>query len=374
MRSWLTTLLLLGLMLGVPTAGAHGDFTLNRGADGWEFDSPGDRVQAEAVVEEPGEHYQWKLTAQEGLERLEGEITVPVGYFDVERRRQVVPETGEGLFVEVNDPGLVDEGENPGRLLNITSEGDGDFVYHLSFPVQAATGEAELSLRRDVTPPQTTVGPVQNVTHRSFYVETNTSEPAWGVLWVRPADAPPEDAVEHRTQTPSFLQRFPIVGLRPATEYVFHVETRDWAGNEAPSESHNLTTEQRVVGPSPQILSVRPEPDAVLNGPPEAIEADYDAVAGGFGPRGVRLFVDLEEVTNQATIEGDSLRYVPPEPLEPGLHAVRLELENTENGEAFERWEFTVQENAESPAPWAVVLLLGAIVGMSLRRRSRRTP
>ncbi len=369
MRTWPTTLLLLGLLLLFPAAGAHGDFTLERGEQGWEFTSPGDDVHAELVDEEPGEHYRWNLDVDEGIERLEGDIQIPAGHFDVARPRQVVPETGQGLFMEVQDAGRVDEGKNPSRLVNITGQEDGAFVYHLAFPVDPETGQAQLSLTRDVDPPGSTLGPVQNVTHNSFYVATNTSEPAWGVLWVRPADAAPDDAVQHPTQTPSFDQRFPIVGLKPETEYVFHVEFRDWAGNVASSGEHNLTTEPLVIGPSPRILSVDPEPGAALNGPPDAIEAEYDPVAGGFGARGVRLFVDLEEVTSQTEIGNDSLRYVPREPLDPGLHVVRLELENTERGEAFERWEFTVEENAESPLPLIEWVLVCTIALALLRRR-----
>lgn len=328
--------------------------------DGWAFSSAQENVAGELIEQESeaGERYLWSLESESG--RVVGEVVIPGGHFDVAWPRQVVPMVDGAFFTEAPNPQGVDEGQNPYHVLNITSGDDGGFTYRLGFPLSSESGAVELLLQRDVEPPSYQIGPVQNVTHNSFYVETETDEPALGTLWIRPVDADPEEAVRHVTTSPSFTQKFPTRGLQSNISYVFHVELTDWAGNVATSHAVEFETNERIVGAAPLIHSVSPGPDAVVQGSPEAIEVQFDAVDGEIGPDGARLFVNLQEVTSRVTVDPQGLRYVAEVPFEPGQHVVRLELANTAGGESEKRWSFTVAEGQVSSAPFAV--LLAAVV------------
>lgn len=375
-RAWIwASLVCFGLLVS-PGAVAT-DFRIERGEDeqgedGWRFSSEQGNVAGELVEAETGEHYAWEL--ESGLDRLVGEVVAPAGHFDVERRRQVVPRVDDALFSPVSSPDRVDETENPSRVVNITRLEDGTFVYRVAFPGNADPDFMRFSLERDVDPPAHGIGPVQNLSHNSFYLETETDEPALATLWIWRSDAEPGDAVEHPTQTPSLTQRFPVRGLQPETGYRFHVAFEDWAGNAVDSEPVDLTTAAQVVGERPVIHRVVPEPDAVLPEPPEAIEAEFEPVDGTFGPEGVRLFLDLDEVTAQATYDEEGIRYAPSDPLEPGPHVVRLELVNSAGGETDMRWEFTVSgvESDETPAPVGSIFLTGMVVLFVLAVKRRR--
>ncbi len=357
---WLVAVCLFIMLM--PSATAT-DFEIERGEQDWVFTSQDETVAGEldeeASIEE--EHYVWLLGS--GLDRLVGEIVVPAEHFDVERSRQVVPMVDETFFSHRSTPQRVDEAENPSRVVNITTGEGGDITYRVAFPGDPDS-ELKFSLTRDVAPPGFEVGPVQNVTHNSFYVETETDEPALGTLRVWRSDEASSDAVEHPTQTPSVTQRFPIRGLQSDTGYRFHMVFEDWAGNQIESDAVDLTTASKDVGESPLIHRVSPEPDATLDEPPESIEAEFEAVEGSFGSGGVRLFVDLDEVTAQSTFDEERIRYAPSEPLEAGGHVVRLELVNSAGGEADMRWEFTVDEpeSVETVLPITVVLFTGAVV------------
>lgn len=356
---WLVAVCLFIMLM--PSATAT-DFEIERGEQDWEFTSQDETVAGELVEAETGEHYVWEL--ESGLGRLVGEVVVPAGHFDVERKRQVVPSVDGALFSPLSTQDRVDEAENPSRVVNITHSEDGSFVYRVAFPGAPDSDPMRFSLDRDVEPPAHEVEPVQNVSHNSFYVETETDEPALGTLRIWRSDAESSDAVEHLTQTPSLKQRFPIRGLQSDTGYRFHVTFEDWAGNKVESRVVDLTTTAQLAGERPVIHRVSPEPDAVLSEPPAAIEAEFEAVNGTIGSNGVRLFVDLSEVTAQSTFDEERIRYAPSEPLDPGGHVVRLELVNSAGGETDMRWEFTVgePESDETPLPFTVVLLTGAVV------------
>jgi hypothetical protein len=294
---------------------------------------------------------------------------VPGGHFEVERPRQVVPMLEGLLFTEMGHQDGVDEAVNPYRVLNITGTGDGGFVYRVSFP--ASSDGSEFTLTRDVTPPAFQLGAIEDITHNSFYVETTTDEPALGVLWIERADVEEPRTVEHRTSSPSLIQKFPIRGLFPDTPYRFHVEFHDWAGNTAVSDWVEFTTAPRLIGESPVIHGVFPEPNATLAGPVDAIEASFDPVGGAFADGGVRLFVNLQEVTSETQLSSGGLRYAPEGGLEPGMHVVRLELLNTANATAELRWTFTVEEvemEALSAVPVSLVLLLVMVASVVSRR------
>lgn len=356
------------LFAGATSASAM-DFRLEHTPDGWQTVEQGDGVLVVLEDGEASERYQWRISTTDGTNRLVGEVEVLTSHFDVERERQVVPLVDEQLFSEVPSTQNVDQGVNPYRVLNITRHDDGSFTYRLSFPVNEQDGQAVLLLERDVTPPGHTVGEVQDITYNSFFVQTTTDEPAYAVLWIRPADAEPDAAVEHRTTTPSFTQNFPVVGLQPETEYVFHVEFMDWAGNKATSADVAIKTAPLIIGESPQILSVHPEPDSRFDVPPEAIEATFDPVEGEIGQGGVRLFVNLQEVSWDVALQPGIVRYVPAEPFEPGEHVVRIELTNTVNGEASMRWSFIVEESQTAPHPAVVIVPPVLLAGLVVARR-----
>jgi hypothetical protein len=322
-------------------------------------------VEAELLEETPGESLAWRLTTASPA--LAGSVASD-GYFAVERARQVVPEVRDTeererwrFLTEVDEPDPAG-----GYAVNLTLEGTQARVA-LAFPVNGST---ELRLTRDVASPGFTVGPVQNLTHQSFYLETTTTEYARANLVVRPAGGGEE--IPSPTVLYSLLQRFPVQGLRPDTAYVLRVEFEDWARNAARSPDQDLRTLPAPVLPAPVVTAREPAPDSILPGPVDRIAVNFTGPAPA-SVADVRVFVDKVPTSEGLALQPGRLEVRLRAPLGPGPHSVGVELTSEQGGTAVERWSFQVAGAA--PGAPATLALLGAAGALaSERRRSARRP
>lgn len=354
------------VLLVAGTAGAAEDFRARVAPGEVSFDGPG----IVAVLEEQGpDVVAWRLRTN--LTSPEGVVEVR-GWFSVDRPRQVVPESRTAgapdadwhQFIEVAAQALADR---PAGARNVNLSGEArNLTLRLALPVNAATGEAGLRLRRDVAPPVFALGPVQNLTHIGFYLETTTDEPALATVLVRPAAGGEE--VPLPTTSASRLQRFPVQGLAPNAAYLFRVTFQDWAGNSATSADVPVHTLPAPVRPAPRITARTPEANATLPAPVALVAVAFEGPAPR-GLDGVQVFVDktAQARANMTLLPGRlEVRLAPP--LGPGAHDVGVELTSAEGGLTVERWAFTVAGATPLPGPaWAALALAAA--GALARRR-----
>lgn len=324
-----------------------------------------------------GERAAWTLNLTASYTTIE--IRVAPEAFEVARTKQLVPHLlldarepscvrtacEYTLFEEV--PGLdVRNVDGPARIANVTDE-DGARVLRLGVPGPV---NATLSLERDVEPPQFTLGEPENVTHIGFLFVTRTDELALADLQIREAGSTGE-LVQNPTAVPHVLQRFPVQGLDADTPYEFRLVFTDWAGNVATSELLSVRSAPAPVVPAPAVTPLSPAPNETVEAGAVVIRARIDTPDAPLADGGIRLFLDLREVTSDLRYEGGVLTYAPTTTLLPGKHRVSVEVVNTMNGKGDARWSFDVagaeSTARETPLPVAVVVLALALV--ALRRR-----
>lgn len=348
----------LAVLLALAPAAAAEDFRVTL-VHGQAPRFEGAAVEAELLEAGPG-RVEWRLRSAAAW--LEGTV-LSEGWFEVERPRQVVPESRTPgaldddwhFFHEVRDPGA----PGPDRLVNLTGQGSAATL-RLGFPVN---GTAWLRLTRDVEPPGFTLGDPTNVTHFAFHLVTTTTEHALGDLRIRPAAGGEE--VPHRTTILALLQRFPVQGLDPDTAYVFDVAFTDWAGNAATSPPVAVRTLPAPELPKPVVVERFPPPGAILGEPVALIAVAFTGPAPR--PDGIAVFVDKLAVREGIALNGSRVEVRLAQPLGPGRHSVGVELTSAEGGTAVERWSFEVARPA--PGPAGAALLLAAAAVLAVRRR-----
>lgn len=320
-----------------------------------------DRVTVDGY--ELGERYNWTVDVQGNYTVVE--MRVHEG-FDVDRARQLVPWIDGGHFVELSERNVSDV-DQPATVFNLTSEEHG-WTYDLGLP---GPGTVNLSLVRDVTPPDVTLHPVRNVTHFSFDTKTSTPEAAMATLVLERPDGTEREQPTRRPGTP---QRFPVQGLEADTRYSFFVRVEDWSGNEATTPTVNVTTQPAPDPPEPTVQPVRPAPNStVARTVGIVVEASIIAEDSPIAPGGIQVFFDKERIDrSNLTIEPDRVIYTVPGPLEPRPYSVSVEVPNEAGGTGVARWSFTVQGEAPQQSPpvgvGALLVALAATAGLAGRR------
>lgn len=348
--------------LAQPAPGEDFRITLAAGAAP-RFEGVG--VDATLVVNSP-DQLEWRLATAK--ERLLGAL-VSDGAWPVERPRQLVPEArASGIpdddwhfFTEVQD---VTDSAAWARVTNISAEGK-RVAFALAFPVNTTLHEAGLRVTRDTAPPGFTVGPVADLTHFSFYLETTTTEYALANLVIR--ELPAGEPVPNPTSVFARLQRFPVQGLDADADHAFHVEFTDWAGNTARSPDQRVHTLPRPVLPAPVVTAREPPPNATLAAPVRQVALNFTGPPPRW-PGGVAVFIDKLPVHEGVSLGPGRVEVALPRPLGPGPHTVGIELTTPEGGLAVERWGFEVA--APTPLPALTVLAALGLAAASLRRRA----
>ena len=338
----------LALIVALPTAAAADDFriTLQSGDDP-HFEGTG--VTATNVSHEPGQADAWRLTTAKT--RLVGTV-VSDGYFAVARAHQIRPEADGQYFVEIAGPDVESTG---GRawVTNLSKDGS-KVTMRVAFPVDG--GSTLFKLTRDVTPPGFTLGPVSNISWQGFYTETHTNEYARGNLLIHPAAG--GEPVQNPTPEAALLQRFPIIGLRPETDYVYHVEFEDWSHNLNTSEDRTVRTLAKPVVAAPTITAREPPPDATLSQPVSLIAVNFTGPAPPT-PEFVTVFVDKAPFMRPFTVLDGRIEIHLREPLGTGRHSTGFELRTAEGGQAETHWQFTVAGGSPGMPAWAFLLVVG---------------
>jgi len=350
---------LLGLAGAAAAADADFRITLQAGAEP-RFE--GTSASGVLVEEAAGEHLAWNLTSAKP--QLLG-VVVADGYFAVARPEQVYP--GIDPHYDLHDAPLdeVMAADHGTRLVNATRDATGLTMW-LTFPV----GENQtLALTRDVEPPGFTIGPVQNLTDHSLYLETTTTEYARADLQLQPAEG--GDVVRNPTAQSALLQRFPITGLRPDTSYTAWLEVWDWSGNRARSANFTFHTLPKPVLPAPVIGALEPAPGATLNAPVSFLAVNFSGPAPREG-EGVAVFVDATAVRQGLTLLPGRLEVRLATPLGPGPHRVGVELTSAEGGMSEARWSFTVRGAGAPGLSGAETLLAAGLVAVGLALSRRR--
>lgn len=338
------------------------------GVDVYPDRAPTTNASERVVLEgyEPGERYNWTVTVADEYDVLD--LTVHDG-FDVDRARQLVPLLDGEHFVELHTVNVT-EVDQPAKVFNLTSTEDG-WRYRLGLP---DPGPKNLTLHRDVTPPTVEMGPVRNVTHYSFDVQTSTSEPALAELVLEKPDG------TNRTQptpSPGIWQRFPVQGLEPVSTYRFHVEVWDWSGNRAETGEETVTTAAEPIPPKPTVEVVRPAPNATVPGTDGVVlEATFESPDSPVPADGFAVFFDKREVDHRnVTVDGNTVQYVVEGPLTPRMYFASVEVTNEAGGTGIARWSFTVEgtPQADSPLGLEVALIaLAAVAGLGRAAGVRR--
>lgn len=328
-----------------------------------QYEGPADL--ARLVEADAGERFAWNVTLTKEYTLAEFVIE---GAFDVERAKQIVPtlrvaHEDYDLFFEVGRDVSDIDGVPRYGLYNVTSDG-ARHTLRLGIPgpregFPSGPYDATLALTRDVQAPTVAPGPIQNLTHRDFYVEATTSELATVDLVV--CCSPRGDEVHNPTPVLHVLHKFPIQGLDAERDYTLTYVATDWAGNQASLAPQTLRTPAKPIVPVPIVSPRAPPPASVVASAP-TIEATIDARATMDGGS-IRLFLDKREIASDLDFDGAVLRYAPPSPLAAGLHSASVEVVNAVGGSARAAWTFEIGPvpaalaiTPLAPAPGAAVL------------------
>jgi len=365
--------LLLLVLLAAPLASAQPsgaiDATITLAPDAPPaLDAPPGLVRVNGST--PGERYLLDLA----LTREYTTFEVRASGFALERPRQLVPSL---LVAEDRYPlfhpfpnAEIWTADGPANVFHVSGSGDA-LVLRLGV---AGPRNVTLALEVDRAPPSYTLGERQDLTHIGFYQETRTDELALADLQVRRVGA--RDWVQNPTPEYHVLQRFPVQGLDPETEYETRVVFVDWAGNEVVSPVERFTTPPAPSVPAPSVRIVSPAPNATVAPGAVVVRATIEENVSRVAPQGVRLFFDKREVpAEQLRFESGDVVYVPTTTLLPGKHSVSVEVTNEAGGRGEARWTFEVEgARAQTPMPALGALVACALLAalardMSLRRR-----
>lgn len=96
----------------------------------------------------------------------------------------------------------------------------------------------------------------------------------------------------------------------------------------------------------PVINGLQPAPGSVLNNAAPAIGGAYSDSGEGIDAASIRLYVDDEDVTSQAAVDGATAAYTPAAKLDDGMHTARLVAADTVGNASEQVWTFTVTSPA----------------------------
>lgn len=315
------------------------------------------------VSSQQGEAYAWTVNVTNASMTMD--LVLEEG-FDVDRPRQLVPKVNGSHFTEHRGPDL-DATPEASPSFNLTRENQ-TWVYKLEIP---GPGEQNLTLERDIQPPDVGIDPVENVTHYGFDVTTRTPEPAMGELVL---ERPDGTTRTQATPTPGTPQHFPVIGLEENATYAFHVEVWDWSHNRARTDPQTVETLPAPNPPGPVLEVISPLPNqTVPAGEDVVIEVGFQAPEGSVNPAGINLFFDKEPIPSKdLEVRQDRLRYLVEGPLEPREYAISVEVPTEEGGLTVERWSVSVEDPGEAQAPFPGLSTLAALAlaGSAMRPRT----
>lgn len=360
-----------GPWIGPSTAAEDGpDITITLSEDG----APRQEGQAGWFTldeQERGVHYAWTMDLPDGYVVVD--VRIPHGLFDVDRPQQIVPMVNVSashypLFNKFPRDDLWNA-DAPAQVYRYIEDGDAT-VLRLGFPGPL---NGTFTLSRDTEPPVFEIGPVEDLVHRGFYQETTTDELAKADLRVRPVEGGLER--ENPTATFAYLQKFPVHGLDPETEYEVWIIFEDWAGNTARSDTYTVTTPPRPMAPPATITPLAPQPNATHVAPDVTIEVAIEAETRA-SVEDVRLFIDARQVDPTWDRAEGLLTYAPAAPLEEGRHRVSVEVTDAHGNVQHRQWAFWVgpgPADTEAPAP-PLLFLAVALLALVAFARARRAP
>ncbi|HVL88151.1 MAG TPA: hypothetical protein VM681_09155 [Candidatus Thermoplasmatota archaeon] len=334
-------------------------------SDDFEADAEGTRGTVQ------GEGPQWvRLDADTAILNVSAERTVYgrirfAGTFDVERPRQVVPTVGGSIPNEYSSPAL-EEAAGDHALFNLTGRAQDD-GFLVEFRVRLPAGNHSLAFRRDVAPPRIVFLPPENVTYAGALISTTTDEHALCNLEILRESAP--EPVPYPTTEPARFQNYPVIGLRPKTNYTYWATCHDFSGNAARSPTFSLATPERTFVPGPVLETYEPANGSVV--PVTArVRVTLSTPVGAVETGHVRLFVDRQEVTDRLAFSEGAFSYAPAGGFAPGNHTVLLEARNSEGGTLSFQWRFVVvTPPARAPALEPVGVLFAFGVAIAAARR-----
>lgn len=320
--------------------------------------------------------FEWNLTADANYTVID--IRLHEG-FNVTRGRQIVPLIDGRHFVELqgfDGPLTVDRPATVFNLTqgagpNATDAGNVSWTYRIGIPGPA---EANLTLHRDVTPPDYEMEPPRNITHIGFDLVTRTAEVSLATLHIQPPPESDEEPQTYPQPRPSPLQRYPVQGLEPNTTYTYHVTFQDWSLNEATSDAQAVTTAEEPDPPVPEVTPTSPLPNSTVSPEGVTVRAEWSSPESPVVLGGIRLFVDKEPIPADEFDAGDGVvSYTVPKPLPTREVSASVEVPNQAGGEGLARWSFHVEEqetatNRDTPVGPAVALLGLAGAAAALRR------
>ncbi|MBI4393843.1 MAG: hypothetical protein HY556_08635 [Euryarchaeota archaeon] len=338
------------------------DFDITVDADGAVSFTTGDASVMGPVDNTPDARSEWRF--DNALGSINGSITFE-GFWNVTHPRQPLPKIDGTYFAEWHgDP--TDGAREDENFTNVTGTVDRQ-VFLFSFAPNTVTSARTLLFEKDTTPPGYTLGEITNITHYSFLIVTNTTEPALADLLIRPMAG--GEYVINPTPFPARRQNFPVQGLQPATTYDFTIEFWDFSMNHVKSEVLTMTTARKPTPPPPILLSLFPEDNASLPKSPDAIRARVVSPNVPLVHGDVRLILDLKEYTPNSTFDGANFTYVPDKALAAGLHKASLDVTDSAGGFLRVIWRFTVEPQRVPGFEVALLASALACAATVLRRR-----
>lgn len=95
--------------------------------------------------------------------------------------------------------------------------------------------------------------------------------------------------------------------------------------------------------PAPRIhTSLNPPDGSLINNAKPTIAAEYLDEGIGINPAGTRIYLNGVDVSNQAQATPNKVAYTPSQPLNDGLHKVRVEIDDKAGNPATVTWSFTL--------------------------------
>jgi hypothetical protein len=192
----------------------------------------------------------------------------------------------------------------------------------------------------DTIPPAiTVVSPLGTVTVEKPTISVAVSDDVSGVdsIDISLKDAAGKNIAGKVSSDESSATFIPTIALKAGT-YTATAEAADVAGNSSSAE-WTFTVEFDVIPPVITIIS--PQDGARIIETKPTISASYSDNLAGVNEKSVKLDVDGQAVTAQATI--NQVTYTPTADLSLGRHTVKLEVADNDDNKASITWSFIVE-------------------------------
>ncbi len=137
------------------------------------------------------------------------------------------------------------------------------------------------------------------------------------------------------------LSYTPAIALVDGT-HTISIEVKDGVGNEASA------TSTLIIDATPPVISnIQPEDGSTIEEAKPVISAEYSDNLSGIDASSVKLLLDTQDVTGNATVTETSITYTPAQDLESGEHTAGLEVKDIAGNTISEIWTWTVEGGAK---------------------------